>query len=121
MERLIHGAQSAPLPSPTGLQETTMMFPHHMAEYGSTGSEIAQPHTICSNWLGSKPPFVKDAAEIQHYAIWELCARNDIQCTKWVYPIHWILSVNFWATLYEQKTTKYKQEAKIRANHHFHY
>ena len=52
-----------------GLEETTRMPPHHVAEHHTARSEIPQSHTAWSNGYGPEPVSVEDMVDIQCYAI----------------------------------------------------
>jgi len=52
-----------------GLEETSRMPSHHMAEHHTAGSEIPQSHTASSNGYGPEPVSVEDVVDVRRYAI----------------------------------------------------
>ena len=46
-----------------------IIYPHHMAQHHSTGSETSPSYAARSSRFGSEPPSVEDDVDVWHYAI----------------------------------------------------
>jgi len=67
-----------------GLEKTTRLSLHHVAQHRPAGSETTPPYTPRSSRFGSEPPSVEDDVDVWCYAILELHVRNDDDLSKWL-------------------------------------